>query len=112
MCVLRSVSFQFGVEILLDEDSPFDSTKRSRLKKFGFSGAYFIAYFHSATPIAAIPMAPPGCPPLNCWHRSAMRHLNVFRTRPSSSASFKSRLRRLSEAAPFWATFSGRFETL
>lgn len=37
---------------------PFDKTKRSLLKYLGLLGEYFMAYFQSETPMAAIPMAP------------------------------------------------------
>lgn len=36
---------------------PFERTNRSRLNQVGFSGEYRITYFHSATPMAAIPIA-------------------------------------------------------
>lgn len=38
--------------------SPFERTNLSRLKYLGFSGEYLIIYFHKATPMTAIPIAP------------------------------------------------------
>lgn len=37
---------------------PFDKTKRSLLKYVGLLGEYFMTYFQSEIPMAAIPMAP------------------------------------------------------
>lgn len=61
-----------------------------------------MTYFHNETPMAAIPMAPlelvsrletslrneayPGWPPLNCSHKSAIRHLYTRRTRSCFSS--------------------------
>lgn len=66
---------------------PFDSTRRSLLNQLGSLGEYFMMYRHSAMPMAIIPIAPPGWPPLNCWHRSATRRRRVLRTNSCSDDS-------------------------
>ena len=60
------------------------------MNQVGWCGAYFIVYFQSATPRAAIPIADPGWPMLNCSQRSATRRRKLCRTSWMSSllASF------------------------
>lgn len=61
---------------LLHSCSPFESTNLSLLNQSGVCGAYFIVYFQSATPNAAMPIAPPGCPKIIST-RSIVRHVVI-----------------------------------